>query len=144
MHLILYRILFLLKNDISKQLLADLFYLSFLTGVFPSVLKTHNLFWFFFKGNTSRFGSAIHRYYYYTLSGSDMENTLTHVLLGTVIVVVFCFFFNFYLYNIAMEKCSFLSIVISFVMNISLLTLLSYLQYPHEKINRCLTDIFKI
>ena len=36
---ILYRILFLLKNDISKQL-ADLFNLSFLTGVFPSVLKT--------------------------------------------------------------------------------------------------------
>ena len=34
-----YRILFLLKNDISKQL-ADLFNLSFLTGVFPSVLKT--------------------------------------------------------------------------------------------------------
>ena len=34
-----YRILFLLKNYISKQL-ADLFNLSFLTGVFPSVLKT--------------------------------------------------------------------------------------------------------
>ena len=34
-----YRILFLLKNDISKQL-ADLFNLSFLTGVFPSILKT--------------------------------------------------------------------------------------------------------
>ena len=34
-----YRILFLLKSDISKQL-ADLFNLSFLTGVFPSVLKT--------------------------------------------------------------------------------------------------------
>ena len=33
-----YRILFL-KNDISKQL-ADLFNISFLTGVFPSVLKT--------------------------------------------------------------------------------------------------------
>ena len=33
------RILFLLKNEISKQL-ADLFNLSFLTGVFPSVLKT--------------------------------------------------------------------------------------------------------
>ena len=32
-------ILFLLKNDISKQL-ADLFNLSFFTGVFPSVLKT--------------------------------------------------------------------------------------------------------
>ena len=36
---ILYRILFLLKNEISKQL-ADLFKLSFMTGVFPSVLKT--------------------------------------------------------------------------------------------------------
>ena len=34
-----YRILFLLKNDISKQL-AGLFNLSFLTGVFSSVLKT--------------------------------------------------------------------------------------------------------
>ena len=34
-----YRILFLLKNDISKQL-ADLFNLSFLTGVFLSVFKT--------------------------------------------------------------------------------------------------------
>ena len=33
-----YRILFLLKNEISKQL-ADLFNLSFMTGVFPSVLK---------------------------------------------------------------------------------------------------------
>ena len=34
-----YRILFLLKNEISKQL-ADLFNLSFMTGVSPSVLKT--------------------------------------------------------------------------------------------------------
>ena len=34
-----YRILFLLKNEISKQL-ADLFNLSFMSGVFPSVLKT--------------------------------------------------------------------------------------------------------
>ena len=34
-----YRILFLLKNEISKQL-TDLFNLSFKTGVFPSVLKT--------------------------------------------------------------------------------------------------------
>ena len=34
-----YKILFLLKNEISKQL-ADLFNLSFMTGVFPSVLKT--------------------------------------------------------------------------------------------------------
>ena len=34
-----YRILFPLKNDISKQL-VDLFNLSFMTGVFPSVLKT--------------------------------------------------------------------------------------------------------
>ena len=33
-----YRILFLLKNEISKQS-ADLFKLSFMTGVFPSVLK---------------------------------------------------------------------------------------------------------
>ena len=34
-----YRILLLLKNEILKQL-ADLFNLSFMTGVFPSVLKT--------------------------------------------------------------------------------------------------------
>ena len=34
-----YRILFLLKNEILKQL-ADLFNLSFMTGVLPSVLKT--------------------------------------------------------------------------------------------------------
>ena len=34
-----YRILFLLKNEISKQL-ADSFNLSFTTGVFPFVLKT--------------------------------------------------------------------------------------------------------
>ena len=35
---IAYRILFLLKNEISMQL-ADLFNLSFITGIFPSVLK---------------------------------------------------------------------------------------------------------
>ena len=34
-----YRILFLLKNEISKQL-TDLFNLSLMTGVFPFVLKT--------------------------------------------------------------------------------------------------------
>ena len=34
-----YRILFLLKNEVSKHL-ADLFNLSFMTGVFPSVMKT--------------------------------------------------------------------------------------------------------
>ena len=34
-----YSIIFLLKNEILKQL-ADLFNLSFTTGVFPSVLKT--------------------------------------------------------------------------------------------------------
>ena len=33
-----YRILFRLKNEISKQL-ADLFNLSFMTGIFPSVLN---------------------------------------------------------------------------------------------------------
>ena len=38
-----YRTLFLLKNEISKQL-ADLFKLSFITGVFPSVLKTTRVF----------------------------------------------------------------------------------------------------
>ena len=34
-----HRILFLLKNEISKQL-ANLFNLSFMTGAFPSVFKT--------------------------------------------------------------------------------------------------------
>ena len=38
-----YRILFPLKNEISKQL-ADLFNLSFKTVVFPSVLKTEKVF----------------------------------------------------------------------------------------------------
>ena len=37
-----YRIKFLLKNEISKQF-ADLFNLSFMTGVFPSVLKIAKL-----------------------------------------------------------------------------------------------------
>ena len=34
-----YRILYILKKEISKQL-ADLFNISFMTGVFPSVFKT--------------------------------------------------------------------------------------------------------
>ena len=34
-----YRILFLLKNEISNRL-ADLFDLTFMVGVFPSILKT--------------------------------------------------------------------------------------------------------
>ena len=34
-----YRILFLLKSEISMQL-ADLFNVSFVIGIFPSVLKT--------------------------------------------------------------------------------------------------------
>ena len=38
-----YRKLFLLKNEIPKQL-ADLFNLSFKTGVFPSVLKTAKVY----------------------------------------------------------------------------------------------------
>ena len=37
-----YRILFPLKNEILKQL-ADLFNLSFLTDVFPSVSKTEKV-----------------------------------------------------------------------------------------------------
>ena len=45
-----YRILFLLKNEISKQL-ADLFNLSFMTGVFPSVLKTAKVVPVFKKGS---------------------------------------------------------------------------------------------
>ena len=63
---------------------------------------------FFVKGNTSRFGSAIQ------VLPCDMEYFDSRFL--TVIAVVF----YFYLY-IAMEKCKFLSIVISFVRNISLL-----------------------
>ena len=43
-----YRILFLLKNEISKQL-ADLFNFSFITGVFSSVLKTDKKFLFLRK-----------------------------------------------------------------------------------------------
>ena len=43
-----YRILLLLKNEISKQL-ADLFNLSFMTGVFPSVLETAKVVPFFKK-----------------------------------------------------------------------------------------------
>ena len=35
-----YRILFLLKNEEISEQLAELFNLSFTTGVFPSVLKT--------------------------------------------------------------------------------------------------------
>ena len=38
-----YRILFLLKNEILRQL-ANLFNLSFMIGVFPSVLKTAKVF----------------------------------------------------------------------------------------------------
>ena len=38
-NIIAFRILFLLKNEILKQL-VDLFKFSFLNGVFPSVLKT--------------------------------------------------------------------------------------------------------
>ena len=39
LNIIPYRILFLLKNEISKQV-ADFFNLSFMTSVFPSILKT--------------------------------------------------------------------------------------------------------
>ena len=61
----------------------------------------------FDKGNTSRFGSAIQ-----VLPSEYFDSRFI-----TVIVVIF----YFYLY-IAMEKLNFLSIVISFVRNISLLT----------------------
>ena len=43
-----YRILFLLKNEISKHL-ADLFNLSFMNGVFSSVLKTAKVIPVFMK-----------------------------------------------------------------------------------------------
>ena len=52
-----YRILFLLKNDISKQL-ADLFNLSFLTGVFPSVLKTAKVVPVFKKDSTLDYSNS--------------------------------------------------------------------------------------
>ena len=45
-----YRILFLLKNEILKKL-ADLFNLSFTTGVFPSVVKTVKVAPVFKKGS---------------------------------------------------------------------------------------------
>ena len=37
-----YRMLFLLKNEITKQW-VDLFNISFVTGIFPSVVKTANV-----------------------------------------------------------------------------------------------------
>ena len=43
-----YRILFLLKNEVSNQL-ADLFNLSSMTGAFASVLKTAKVFLFLRK-----------------------------------------------------------------------------------------------
>ena len=45
-----YRILFLLKNEISKQL-VDLFNLSFMTGIFPSVPKIAKVVSVFEKGS---------------------------------------------------------------------------------------------
>ena len=51
-----YRILFLLKNEISKQL-ADLFNLSFTTGVFPSVLKTAKVVPIFKKDSKSDYSN---------------------------------------------------------------------------------------
>ena len=45
-----HRILFLLRNDISKQL-ADLFNFSFITGVFSSILKTVRVVPVFKKGS---------------------------------------------------------------------------------------------
>ena len=51
-----YRILFLLKNEISKQL-ADLFNLSFMTGVFPFVLKTAKVVPVFKKDSKSNYSN---------------------------------------------------------------------------------------
>ena len=51
-----YRVLFLLKNEISKQL-ADLFNLSFMTGVFPSVLKTAKVVPVFKKDSKLNYGN---------------------------------------------------------------------------------------
>ena len=51
-----YRILFLLKNEISKQL-ADLFNLSFMTGVFPFVLKTTKVVPVFKKDSKSDYNN---------------------------------------------------------------------------------------
>ena len=51
-----HRILFLLKNEISKQL-ADLFNLSFMTGVFPSVIKTAKVLLVFKKDSKLDFSN---------------------------------------------------------------------------------------
>ena len=51
-----YYILFLLKNEISKQL-ADLFNLSFMTGVFPSVIKTAKVLLVFKKDSKLDFSN---------------------------------------------------------------------------------------
>ena len=51
-----YRILFLLKNEISRQL-ADLFKLSFKTGVFPSVIKTAKVITIFKKDSKLDYGN---------------------------------------------------------------------------------------
>ena len=51
-----YRILFLLKNEISKQL-ADLFNLFFMAGVFPSVLKTAKVVPVFKKDSKLNYGN---------------------------------------------------------------------------------------
>ena len=53
-----YRILFLLKNEISKQL-ADLFNLSFTTGVFPSVLKTAKVLSVFKKDSKLNYSNRL-------------------------------------------------------------------------------------
>ena len=64
-----YRILFLLKNEISNQL-ADLFNLSFKTGVFPSVLKTAKVIAIFKKDSKLDYSN-----YHPVSLQSNYENT---------------------------------------------------------------------
>ena len=65
-----------------------------------------------------------------------MENTFTHILLLFVVV----FYFHFY---IVMEKCNFLSIVISFVRNIGLLYS-TYLTRASDSLNFLGRVLYKI
>ena len=51
-----YRILFFPKNEISKQF-ADLLNLSFMTGIFPSVLQTAKVVPVFRKGQKLDYGN---------------------------------------------------------------------------------------
>ena len=81
-----YRILFFLKNEILRQL-ADLLNLSFMTGVFPSVLKTARLVPVFKKDSKLNYRnyrpvsllSNIEKILSMTYS-LDSDNTILHLM----------------------------------------------------------------